>query len=83
MARFEIEIPDHLVPGLNKVVGRYNAETGHDWDAGRWLREHVLELAMQDELNAEGARLTAQAQRDVQAGLEALRMRLAAEGVAA
>jgi len=83
MATFEIAIPDRLVGGLNKLVGRYNAENGTDWDAARWLREHVLELSMQDELQAEADRLKANAQRDLQAALAALRDRLASEGAPA
>lgn len=83
MATFEISIPDSLVGGLNKLVGRYNAENGTDWDVMRWLREHVLELSMQDELQAEADRLKANAQRDLQSALAALRDRLASEGAAA
>lgn len=76
---YVIAIPDRLVPGLNKLVGRYNAENGTDWTASQWLAKHVLELSMQEELGLEREKLTMQAQRDVQAGLEALRDRLAAE----
>jgi hypothetical protein len=69
MADIVISIPDGLLPGLNKLVGRYNGDQGTDWDVPRFLREHVLELAMQDEIAAEVNRLQAQAQRDVQAAV--------------
>jgi hypothetical protein len=83
VAKYEIEIPDGLVPGLNKLVARYNADAGTDMSVADWLRMHVTELALVDELQAERQRLTAQAQRDVEVGLQALRDRIAAEGVSA
>jgi hypothetical protein len=76
--QYVIEVPDRLVAGLNRVVGRYNAGTGRDFDVPTWLRVHVLELAVQDELVAEHTRLTQQAQEDVAAAVEALRDRLTA-----
>jgi hypothetical protein len=83
VAQYNIAIPDHLVGGLNRLVARYNADTGRDHSVSEWLRLHVLELAMQDELAAERERLALQAQRDVNAALIALRDRLAGEGVTA
>jgi hypothetical protein len=76
MPEYTIKIPDGLVPGLNKLVGRYNADSGTDWDVSTWLAKHVAELAMNDELTAERERLQLQAQADVRAGLEALRERM-------
>jgi hypothetical protein len=83
MAEYKITVPDHLVSGLNRLVAGYNADVGRDYSVAEWLRLHVLELAMQDELAAERERLTLQAQRDVNAGLEALRDRLGRGGVKA
>ncbi len=76
--RYEINVPERLVAGLNKVVGRYNADNGTDYDVAGWLQLHVLEIAVQDDLLAEQQKLAAQAQRDVAAGVQALRDRLTA-----
>jgi hypothetical protein len=76
--KYEIDIPEKLVAGLNKVVGRYNANNGTDYDVAGWLQLHALEIAVQDELAAEQERLTRQAQEDVAAGVAALRDRLTA-----
>lgn len=73
-----IEVPDRLVPGLNKVVGRYNADNGTDYSVAEWLQLHTLEICVQDELLAEQQRLAVQAQEDVAAGVKALRERLTA-----
>jgi hypothetical protein len=77
-----IEVPDRLVPGLNKVVGRYNADNGTDYDVAAWLQLHTLEIAVQDDLLAEQQRLAVQAQEDVAAGVRALRERLTAPDTA-
>jgi hypothetical protein len=76
--KYEIDVPDKLVPGLNKVVGRYNADNGTALDVSGFLQLHTLEIAIQDELSVEQQRLTQQAQEDVAAGIAALRDRLTA-----
>lgn len=76
--KYTLEIPDGLVAGLNKVVGRYNASNGTSYDAAGWLQLHALEIAVQDELLAEQQRLTAQAAEDVAVAVLAYRERLVA-----
>lgn len=68
-----IEVPERLVAGLNKVVGRYNADNGTAYAVGEWLQLHTLEIAIQDELAAEQQRLIKQAEADVAAALAAVR----------
>jgi hypothetical protein len=75
---YTITIPDKLVPGLNKIVGRYNAEQGTDLSVAGWLQLHALEIAVGDQLAAEQQRLARQAEADVQAAVVALRDRLTA-----
>ena len=83
MAKYTQNVPARLLGGLRKVVGRYNADNGTELTVAEFLQLHVLEIAVQDELQAEQQRLTEQAQRDVAAGLTALRDRLTAVDEAA
>ena len=83
MAKYTQNVPARLIGGLRKVVGRYNADNGAELTVAEWLQLHVLEIAVQDELQAEHKRLTEQAQSDVAAGLLALRDRLTAGAQAA
>jgi hypothetical protein len=76
--KYEIEVPERLVAGLNKVVGRYNADNGTAYDVAEWLQLHAREIAVQDELLAEQQRLVKQAEADVAAALAELRVRLTA-----
>lgn len=80
MATYTIDIPDKLVPGLAKVVARYNADNGADLSVLDWVRTHVIEIALQDELATEQQRLVQQAQKDVAAAILAFKERLTAEG---
>lgn len=82
MAKYTQDVPATLVGGLRRVVGRYNADNGAELTVVEWLQLHVLEIAVQDELAAEHKRLTEQAQKDVAAGVTALRNRLTAGGQA-
>jgi hypothetical protein len=75
---YTIEVPDRLVAGLNRLVGRYNAGTGNALTVPEFLQLHVLELAVGDDLQAETERLQKQAQEDVAAAVLALRDRLTA-----
>lgn len=79
--KYTIEIPDRLVVGLNKVVGRYNADNGTAYDVAGWLQLHTLEIAVQDELVAEQQKLVKQAEVDVAAAVGSLRDRLTAADV--
>jgi hypothetical protein len=78
MAKYTQNVPARLIGGLRRVVGRYNADQGAELTVAEWLQLHVLEIAVQDELGAEQQRLTEQAQKDVAAGVLALRDRLTA-----
>lgn len=75
---YVIKVPDRLVVGLNKVVGRYNADNGTAYDVVGWLQLHTLEIAVQDELVAEQQKLVKQAEADVAAAVGVLRDRLTA-----
>ena len=76
---YVIKVPNGIVPGLNKVVGAYNAQNGTAYDVRGWLELHAQEIAVQDALLAEQQRLAAQAEKDVQAAVAALRDRLTAD----
>lgn len=78
---YTITIPDRIVPGLNRVVGRYNADNGTAYDVPGWLQLHTLEIAVQDELVAEQQKLIKQAEADVASAVAALRDRLTAADV--
>ncbi len=78
MPKYTQNVPARLVPGLRRIVGAYNAENGAELTVSEFLQLHVLELAVQQELVAEQQRLTEQAQRDLLAGVAALRDRLIA-----
>lgn len=78
---YVIKVPDRLVAGLNKVVGRYNAGNGTAYSVPEWLQLHTLEMAVQDELVEEQQKLVKQAEVDVAAAVGALRDRLTAPDV--
>jgi hypothetical protein len=80
MAQFSIELPERLLPGLQAVVSRHNADNGTALTVADWLTRHVAEVAAHDELLAEQQRLTKQAQDDLEAALKAVRERLVGEG---
>lgn len=80
MAKYTQNVPARLVGGIRKIVGRYNADNGTELTVAAWLQLHVLELAVQDELIAAQQQLAEQAQKDVAAGMLALRDRLTANG---
>jgi hypothetical protein len=75
---YVITVPGRLVVGLNKVVGRYNADNGTAYSVPEWLQLHTLEIAVQDELVAEQQKLVKQAEADVAGALVLLRDRLTA-----
>lgn len=83
MATYTIDIPVKLVPGLNRLVARFNAHNGSDLSVQDWLRAHTLEIALQDDLAAEQQRLVRQANTDVAAALVAFKERLIDEGAKA
>jgi hypothetical protein len=76
MATFTIELRERLVPGLQAVVGRHNADNGTALTVEDWLARHVAEIAIQDEFLAEQGRLAKQAQDDLEAALRSLRERI-------
>jgi hypothetical protein len=76
MATFTIELPDRLLPGLQAVVARHNADNGTALTVADWLNRHAAEVAAQDELLAEQQKLTKQAQEDLEAALRSLRERI-------
>ncbi len=76
MATFKISLADRLLPGLQAVVSRYNADNGAALTVEDWLTRHVAEVAAHDELLAEQQRLAKQAQDDLEAALRTLRDRL-------
>lgn len=78
MPKYTIDLPGHLVPGLNRIVGAYNADTGAGLTVAEWLSLHAAELAIQDELIAEHKRLTENQGQDLLAGLAAYKDRVIA-----
>jgi hypothetical protein len=76
MAQFTIELRERLVPGLQAVVARHNADNGTAITVEDWLARHVAEVAIQDEFLAEQGRLAKQAQDDLEAALRSLRERI-------
>jgi len=76
MAQFTIDLPDRLLPGIQAVVARHNADNGAALTVGDWLTRHVAEVAVQDEFLAEQGRLAAQAQEELEAALRSLRKRM-------
>jgi len=79
MSTFTIDLPDRLLPGIQAVVARHNADNGSALTVEGWLTRHVAEVAAHDELLAEQQRLTKQAQDDLEAALKAVRERLVGE----
>ena len=67
MPSYTIDVPEHLVPKLNVLVARYNADAGSDLSVQAWLELHARELAIADELQSQHAALVAQAEADVAA----------------
>jgi hypothetical protein len=65
-----------MVTRLNVIVARYNADQGTDLSLQAWLQLHAREVAIQEDLAAEHALLTRQAEADVAAALRAARDRL-------
>jgi len=78
MPQFTIAIAEHLIPGLQTVVERYNKDTGSDLSVTAWITLHVQELAVAEQLVAEQTRLQQQSQTDLVAALTAVRDRLIA-----
>jgi hypothetical protein len=76
MAKFTIDLPERLLAGLQTVVTRHNADNGTTFTVESWLNRHVAEVAVQDELLIEQAKLAKHAQDDLEAALRAVRERL-------
>jgi hypothetical protein len=76
MTDFTITLNDRQISQLNVIVATYNRETKQALTVAEWLQLHIAEIAIQDELRAEHARLSAQAEQDVAAALVAAKDRL-------
>ena len=79
MATYTVTIPDHLVPGVNRQVARYNAHAGTQHTTEEWLAIHLMEIATNKEVAAEAQRLREAAETDVVAALEEYKTRLFAD----
>jgi hypothetical protein len=79
MPAFTIELNGHMVTRLNRIVGRYNADNGTGMTLQAWLQLHIREIAIQEDLAAEHAALTKQAEADVAAAVRAAKDRLLSE----
>jgi hypothetical protein len=79
MPTFTIELNGRMVTRLNRIVGRYNADNGTDMTLQAWLQLHIREIAIQEDLAAEHAALTKQAEADVSAAVRAAKDRLLSE----
>jgi len=76
MPRFEIELSDAALLGLQAVVARYNADNGAALSVEAWILLHLKELAVQDEMMLAAETLRRQAEETAAAALRAERQRL-------
>ena len=76
MPRFDIEISDAALAGLQRVVNIYNANNGSALTVQDWLLLHLKELAVQDDLMRAAEDLRRQAEETAAAALQAERQRL-------
>jgi hypothetical protein len=76
MPRFEIELSDAALTGLQSLVTRYNADNGAALTVEGWILLHLKELAVQDDLLLAAETLRRQAEETAAAALRAERERL-------
>ena len=76
MPRFELELSEAAVTGLQRVVARYNADNGAALTVADWIHLHLKEVSVQDELLRAADDLRRQAEETAAAALRAERTRL-------
>ena len=76
MPRFDIELSDAALAGLQDLVGRYNKDNGAALTVEGWILLHLKELAVQDDLLLAVETLRRQAEETAAAALRAERQRL-------
>jgi hypothetical protein len=76
MPRFEIELSDAALTGLQGLVARYKQDNGAALTVEAWILLHLKELAVQDELLLAAETLRRQAEETAAAALRAERQRL-------
>ncbi len=76
MPRFDIELSDAALAGLQRLVARYNADNGAALSVQDWILLHLKELAVQDDLLRAAEDLKRQADETAQAAFAAERQRL-------
>ena len=83
MPDFTIAIPDKALPGLQRTVDLYNGNNGAKLSLRDWVELHVLDIALQEQMQAAvdaiKAQTEAQAQADFDAAIKAERERLIAD----
>lgn len=76
MPRFTLDISDAALLRLQKIVDAYNANNGTALTVLEWLKLHVRELAVQDDLMAAADTFRRQAEQSAADALVAERERL-------
>ena len=76
MPRFELELSEAAVTGLQRIVARYNADNGSALTVADWILLHLKEVSVQDELLRAADDLRRQAEETAAAALRAERTRL-------
>ena len=76
MPRFELELSEAAVTGLQRIVARYNADNGAALTVADWILLHLKEVSVQDELLRAADDLRRQAEETAAAALRAERTRL-------
>lgn len=72
MAKFDIIIPDKLLPGLQRLVDRYNQNAGKTLTVTDWILLHLKELAVSDEVTAERKRIEAALEAEKEQAVQTL-----------
>jgi hypothetical protein len=76
MPRFEVDLSDAALDGLQRVVARYNADNGTALTVADWIHLHLKEVSVQDDLLRAADDLRRQAEETAAAALRAERQRL-------
>ena len=69
MPRIAIDLTDKMMAGLQAETDRYNAAQGTTFIIAQWVRLHLQEIVIAQQLDATVAALQEQAQRDANAAL--------------